>query len=195
MHINTNLESELDKALWKILKIIHGLDENALRAAASQLRDENVNIGMGNVEIVDGLTLKEALFLCAYLKKSSFKQSKDYRVYRCGNLYGLIIQKKCSKIIYPYLQHLQLKRIIAKIALNILKERRAAFGRHPGDIFEAIDLANKAVLARNTLSNKRCPICRRHGGIVFKEYAKRETYIIYARRTCCNHREKIVLKS
>lgn len=96
-------------------------------------------------------------------------------------------------IVDPVLQILQEMRIVWRIASTILKEWRCMFGERDADVYEALDLAYEVMVMRNRLSNKRCPSCGGVSGTIIKGTVHGRSYSIYAKKICCNHREKIVL--
>ena len=84
-------------------------------------------------------------------------------------------------------------RMVWRIASTILREWRYMFGKCGGDVYEALDLAYRVMVMRNRLGDKKCPSCGKVSGTVIKECVNGRSYSIYAKKICCNHREKIIL--
>ena len=187
-----NVESEVENTIRKMLTVIYGLDDGHLKLASKSIKGL-VKAEIHDMELVDSLAFDDALLVCACLERFGFRAGGDYGVYQCGVRYGLMIKRECLSIADPVLQDLQGMRMVWRIASTIMREWRCLFGKRGGDVYEALDLAYRVIVVRNRLSNKRCPSCGRVSGARIKGSVHGRSYSIYARRICCNHREKIVL--
>jgi len=187
-----NAEFEVENTIRKMLKVIYGLGNNHLELALKSLKGL-VKAEAHDMDIVDSLALHDALLLCSRLKKFGFKAGTDYGVYQCGAKYGLMIKRGCLLIVNPILQDLQSMRMVWRIASTILREWRYMFGKYGGDVYEALDLAYRVMVMRNRLGDKKCPSCGKVSGTIIKECVHGRSYSIYAKKICCNHREKIIL--
>jgi len=191
-HAMLNIKFEVDDTIRKILRVIYGLDDGHLELASKSIMGL-VKAEICNMELVDSLAFDDALLVCACLERAGFRAGRDYGVYQCGAKYGLMIKRECLLIADPVLQDLQAMRMVWRIASTILKEWRWMFSKCGGDVYETLDLAYKVMVERNRLSNKKCPSCGRVSGTTIKGAVHGRSYSIYARKVCCNHREKIVL--
>lgn len=192
MYAMLNVEFEVENIIRKILGVIYGLDRKHLELGQRSVKSV-VEAEIHDIELVDSLAFDDALLVCACLERFGFRACRDYGVYQCGAKYGLIIKRECLSAVNPILQDLQCTRIIWKIASTILREWRCMFGKCSGDIYEALNLAYRIMVVRNMLTNRKCPSCGRVAGTVIKEAVHGRSYRIYAKKICCNHREKIVL--
>jgi hypothetical protein len=189
-----NVEFEVENAIRKMLKVIYGLCNSHLELASKSIKC-TVKDEAHDMDIVDSLALHDALLLCSCLEKFGFKAGTDYGVYQCGARYGLTIKRGCLLIVNPILQDLQRMRIVWRIASTILREWRYMFGKCGGDVYEALNLAYEVMAERNRLSDKRCPSCGKTSGTTIKEGVHGRSYSIYIKKMCCNHREKVTLRS
>jgi len=188
-----NVEIEVENTIRKLLRVIYRLDDEHSKLASESIKCL-VHANILDTELVDSLVFYDALLMCACLERFSFRAGRDYGVYQCGSKYGLMIKHECLLIANSVLQDLQKMRIIRRIASTILKEWRGIFSKCEGDTYEALDLAYEVMAVRNKLSDERCPSCGRASGTIIKEAVRGRTYSIYAKKTCCNHREKITLR-
>lgn len=188
-----NVGFEVENTIRKILRVIYRINGKHLKLASKSIKGL-VKAEIHNMELVDSLTFDDALLVCACLERSGFRADRDYGVYQCGTRYGLVIKHECLPIANPILQDLQSMRIVWRIASTILREWRCMFDKCGGDVYEALDLAYRIMIVRNRLSNKRCPSCGRVSGAMIKGAVHGRSYSIYAKRICCNYREKIVLR-
>lgn len=189
-----DVEFEVENTIRKMLRAIYGVCNNHLELNSKLIRGL-IKAERNDMDIVDCLAFHDVLLLCSRLEKFGFKAGTDYGVYQCGARYGLMVKRRCLSIVKPMLQDLQSIKIVWRIALTILKEWRHMFGKRNGDVYEALDLAYKVMAERNRLSDKMCPSCGKTGGTIIKEAIHGRSYIIYIKKMCCNHREKVILRS
>ncbi|MFQ5821951.1 MAG: hypothetical protein ACE5I5_18330 [Candidatus Heimdallarchaeota archaeon] len=186
------VEFEVWNTIRKILRVTYGLDGSHLKLVSKFVKGI-VKAEIHDMELVDSLAFDDALLVCACLEKFGFRAGRDYGVYQCGASYGLMIKRECLSVVNLILHDLQGMRIVWKIASTILREWRCMFGKCNGDAYEALDLAYRVMVVRNMLTNRRCPSCGRVSGTMIKGAVHGRSYSIYAKKICCNHREKILL--
>lgn len=189
-----NVEFEVESTIRKVLKVIYGVGDNHLDLASKSIKNL-AKAEVHDMDIVDSLTLYDALLLCSRLEKDGFKAGTDYRVYQCGSRYGLMIKREGLLTISPILRELQCMKLVWRNALAILREWRYMFGKCGGDVYEALALAYDVMAERNRLSDKRCPSCGKTSGTTIKEAIHGRSYRIYIKKMCCNHRETVILRS
>jgi len=188
------VEFEVENTIRKMLKVIYGICNSHLELTSKSIKGP-VKAAAHDMDIVDGLALHDTLLLCSRLEKFGFKAGTDYGVYQCGARYGLMIKHECLLMVNPILKDLQSMRIVWRNASTMLREWRYMFGKCGGDVYEALDLAYEVMAERNRLSDRRSPSCGKASGTTIKEDVHGRSYSIYIKKICCNHREKVILRS
>jgi len=183
---------EVEDKLRRMLRLFHRLERRHLDRATEAV-SSLITAEIPRNEVVDGLSFDDAVLLCACLERYGLKAGRDYGVYQCGTGFGISINPRYLPIIRPMIRDLRTMRIVGKIAVEILSTWRKEYGKRLGDVYEALDFAHRIVEERNRLSHKRCPACGRFSGAVIKGVLRGDFYIIYARRLCCNYRERSIL--
>ncbi len=183
---------EVEDKLRRMLQLVHQLGRRHIRSASEAVENlKGARIFGG--EVIDGLNFEDAILFCAYLERHGLRAGRDYGVYQCGSKFGVSLDARHLPIARPMIRDLHMMKVVRRIASQILMEWRVKFGKRPGDAYEAVDFANRIVDARNKLSYKKCPACGRFSGAAIKGSLQGDSYILYARRLCCNFRERVVL--
>lgn len=183
---------EVRGASQELLRMMYLLDDGSMEEAREALSSPRQCLSA--CDLVDCLPFDEALLVCALLLRRGLRHGVDFGVYRCGLSYGVMLGREASRVAASLIQDLQSVRVIQRIATGILRRWRSSYGRREGDVYEALELASKAVAERSRLSSGRCPWCGGSSGVEVREALHGRSYVISVRRVCCSHREKAIIE-
>ncbi|MCX8175773.1 MAG: hypothetical protein N3E48_00890 [Candidatus Bathyarchaeota archaeon] len=194
--LNETIEKKVDKRFRFLTLLTLKIDQSKLENVGKTLtKNQLVLIDLPNPQsftVIDDLNLFEASILTILLEKRRLVKGEDFEVVsNPQNTKFTLIASSCRAVdsALKTLDKIRSLNQTKKYALKILSQWQVEGEIGLGETDLALNIGYKILKEKTRICNSKCPKCGRESPskIVEKISEDGKSFIIYAKRMCCEH--------